>query len=167
MIKGYTEGISRVNQLEKQLQSCRPAIHMRKRWGTLFVNVLNASVASSCCGYQKVNTFENIPHADFRRYITVVLIKSRDESIRENDKGSSVTKRSQIRPCWQPGTENNTMWMLYVTNKNKKEIVEMRKKVAYRQRYRDRIKRFEITNYKSFLIYSESKTAFSQLFHKP
>ena len=66
---------------------------MRKRWGTLFVNVLNASVASSCCGYQKVNTFENIPHADFRRYITVVLIKSRDESIRENDKGSSQLPR--------------------------------------------------------------------------
>ena len=58
------------------------------------------------------------------------------------------------------------MWMLYVTNKNKKEIVEMRKKVAYRQRYRDRIKRFEITNYKSFLIYSESKNSTSSTFSR-
>ena len=83
------ERMSGVDQLDRLLQSYHPAIHMRKRWWALFVNILNASVASSWRFYQKEIPDENITHNDFQRYITGVKIKSTDESIRQNDRGSS------------------------------------------------------------------------------
>ena len=75
-IQEYNEGMGGVDQLDRLLQSYCPKVQMRKWWWALFVNVINASIATGWRLYQMANPTDKMTHLEFRRYIAVVLVRS-------------------------------------------------------------------------------------------
>ena len=66
---------------------------MKKWWWSLFLNILNASVTAAWRLYQMANPTDKMTHIHFHHYITVVLVKSGGESIKDNDRRSSQLPR--------------------------------------------------------------------------
>ena len=53
---------------------------MKKWWFSIFVNLVNISVVAAWRLFQRANLNSKITHLEFRRYITLVLIKSADHT---------------------------------------------------------------------------------------
>ena len=69
-----------VDMMDRLLESYRPARTMKNWWFSLFVNIVNVSLVAAWQLFQRANPNSKITHLEFRSYITLVLIKSADQT---------------------------------------------------------------------------------------
>lgn len=75
LLKKYNEGMGGVDLLDRMLSSYRPKLRSKKWWWNLFSNVVNMAVVASYRFYQHINPNNSISHLEFRRQISLALVK--------------------------------------------------------------------------------------------
>ena len=80
VIKAYNEGMEGVDMMDRLLESYRPVTTMKTWWFSLFVNIVNVTVVAAWRLFQRANPNSEITHLEFRSCITMVLIKSADQT---------------------------------------------------------------------------------------
>ena len=80
VIKAYNEGMGRVDMMDRLPESYRPPSTMKKCRFSLFVNIVNVSVVAAWRLFKRANPNSKVMHLEFRSYITLVLIKSADQT---------------------------------------------------------------------------------------
>ena len=76
LVKKYNEGMGGVDLLDRLLGAYRPTIRSKKWWWPLFVNAINISVVAAWRLYGQLHPRHQSSHLDFRRTITLCLLKS-------------------------------------------------------------------------------------------
>lgn len=76
LISQYNEFMGGVDLFDRLLSSYRPMIRGKKWWWPLCVNVLNAAVVAGWRLHCQVSGASALSHLEFRRQVTLTLIKS-------------------------------------------------------------------------------------------
>ena len=66
--------------MDRLLESYRQATAMKKWWLSLFVNIVNVSVAAAWRLFQNTNPNSKFTHLELHSYITLVLTKSANQT---------------------------------------------------------------------------------------
>jgi len=76
MVRRYNEGMGGVDLMDRLLASYRPSIRGKKWWWPLLTNILNLSVVAAWRLHCAVHGSDGMEHIDFRRDITLCLLKA-------------------------------------------------------------------------------------------
>lgn len=95
LIKYYNEGMGGVDVLDKLLSSYRPQLRNKKWYWNLFANALNIAATASWIIYRDIHGKNSMPHLEFRRDITMNLLRSKPKLI--SQPGPKVHVSSELR----------------------------------------------------------------------
>ena len=76
VVSKYNSGMGGIDLLDQLCGSYRPTIYSKKWWWPLFTHTLNVSVVAAWRLYQSLNPKNNTSHLDFRRKISIYLMRS-------------------------------------------------------------------------------------------
>jgi len=82
LIRKYNEGMGGVDVLDRMLASYRPRFRSKKWWWNLFSNGVNMAVVAAFRFYLYLHPDSTITHLQFRRTVTMALLKSQQARIR-------------------------------------------------------------------------------------